>query len=144
MTFTYGFTMKKLKKTQGRLDWLQLLAAILAQWRRPVASTKALDLLHQAMRAVLYWRTASAIKMAIKVGPFFLSSCCLLLPWQPLGWYGASSRLMAASSGFWGSPGHAALGDAVCITPAHRHGHQNGQQWWCICSSSSPLLYHNT
>jgi hypothetical protein len=37
-----------------------------------VASTKALDFLHQAMHAILYWRTAAAIKMASKVGPFFI------------------------------------------------------------------------
>jgi hypothetical protein len=51
-----------------------------------------------------------------------LLSFCLLLPWWPLGQYGASSRLMAASSGFWSSPGHAALGNALCVAPADRHG----------------------
>jgi hypothetical protein len=59
-------------------QWL-LLAAILAQWWRSVASTKALDLLHWAMRAVWYWHTAAAIKMASKVDPFFcfrLVCCC--------------------------------------------------------------------
>jgi hypothetical protein len=30
---------------------------------------------------------------------------------------------MAASSGFWWSPGHAALGDELRIALAHRHGH---------------------
>jgi hypothetical protein len=35
---------------------------------------------------------------------------------------------MAASSGFQSSSGHAALGNAICIAPVHRHGHQNGQQ----------------
>ncbi len=54
-------------------DRLQLLAAILTQWWHTVASTKALDFLHQAMRAVLYRRTATVIKMASKVGPFFHS-----------------------------------------------------------------------
>jgi hypothetical protein len=53
-------------------DQLHLLAAILARWQHPVASTKALDLLHQAMHVVLYQRTAVAIKMASKVGPFFV------------------------------------------------------------------------
>jgi hypothetical protein len=42
---------------------------------------------------------------------------------------------MAASSGFPGSPGHAALGDAACIATAHHHGHQNGQQWRNILMS---------
>jgi hypothetical protein len=49
-----------------------LSATMLAQWWHPVASTKALDLLHQAISAVLYQRTATAIKMASKVGPFFV------------------------------------------------------------------------
>ncbi len=38
----------------------------------------------------------------------FSSLFCLLLPWQPLGWYGASNCPMGASSGFLSSPGHAA------------------------------------
>ena len=44
-----------------------------------MASTKALDLFHWEMRAVLYRCTAVAIKMAIKVGPFFhrrFVCCC--------------------------------------------------------------------
>jgi hypothetical protein len=53
-------------------DQLQLLAAILAQWQHPVASTKALALFYWAMRAVLYRRTTVAIKMASKVGQFFI------------------------------------------------------------------------
>ncbi len=60
-------------------DQSLLLAAILAQWRRPVASSEALDLFHQAMHTVLYRRTATAIKMASKVGDFFhccYVSCC--------------------------------------------------------------------
>jgi hypothetical protein len=76
------------------------LTAILAQWQHPVASTKALDRLHQAMRVVWYRRTAAAIKMASKVGTFILSPFHLLLPWRLLGRYGASSHSMAASSGF--------------------------------------------
>jgi hypothetical protein len=69
--------MKKLKK-RGRLDRLQLLAAILARWQRLVASNKALDLLYWAMHAVLYWRTAAAIKMASLFGTFFCRGfvCC--------------------------------------------------------------------
>ncbi len=63
----------------------------------------------------------------------------LLLTWRPLGQYGASSPLMAASSGFQSSPGHAASGDAICIAPAHCHGHQNGQQRKCICSLLLPF-----
>ncbi len=70
--------MKKLKKNQGRLDWLQLSAAILAWWRRLVASNKALNLLYWAMCAVFYWRTTAAIKMASLLVTFFPSCfvCC--------------------------------------------------------------------
>jgi hypothetical protein len=56
--------MKKLHKNLGRLDRLQLLAALLAQWQRLVASNKALNLLYPAMHAVLYPLTATAIEMA--------------------------------------------------------------------------------
>jgi hypothetical protein len=94
-----------------------------------MASNKALNLLYRAMRAVMYRCTAVAIKMASLLGKSFASSFCLLLPWRLLGQYGASSCLMAASSGSRSSPGHAALGDALSITPADHHGHQNGQQW---------------
>jgi hypothetical protein len=68
------------EKTQkkGRLDQLQLLATILTQWWRLVASNKALNLLYWAMRAVLYQRTATAIKMASLFGTFFCHCfvCC--------------------------------------------------------------------
>jgi hypothetical protein len=68
-----------------------------------------------------------AIKMASKVGPFSLLFC-LLLPWWLPEQYGESSCPMAASSGFRYSPGHAPSGDVLRITPADRHGHQNGWQ----------------
>jgi hypothetical protein len=48
---------------------------LLAQWRRPVASSKALDLLHQAMHAVTYRRIAMVIRTASFVGVFV--DCCL-------------------------------------------------------------------
>ncbi len=51
-------------------DRVLLSATILAQRRHPVASSEALDLRHQGMRAVLYWPTAMAIKMANKIGAF--------------------------------------------------------------------------
>jgi hypothetical protein len=53
-------------------DKLHLLAAILARWWCPVASTKALDLLYWAICVVLYRCTAAATKMASKFGPFFV------------------------------------------------------------------------
>jgi hypothetical protein len=52
-----------------------LLGIILARWRRPVASSEALDLLHWAMRVVMYRRIAMAIKTAIFAGVFV--DCCL-------------------------------------------------------------------
>ena len=47
-----------------------LLEQVLARWRRLVAFMKAMNLLHQAMCAVLYRHIATAIKMASKVGTF--------------------------------------------------------------------------
>jgi hypothetical protein len=46
--------------------------------QRLVASNKALNLLYQAMRAVLYRRTTVAIKMASLFGTFFCRRfvCC--------------------------------------------------------------------
>ncbi len=52
-----------------------LLVIILAQWQRPEASSKAVDLLHQAMHVVMYRRIAMAIKTASFVGVFV--DCCL-------------------------------------------------------------------
>jgi hypothetical protein len=43
----------------------------LAQWQRTVVSSEALDLLHWAMYAVMYWHITMAIKMASKVGVCF-------------------------------------------------------------------------
>ncbi len=56
-----------------------LLDIILAQWQRPVASSKALDLLHQAMHPGTYRRIAMAINTARFVGVFidcYLFACC--------------------------------------------------------------------
>ncbi len=78
-SFSTSWQWKKLKTNQHMRDRLNLLAAILTQRWRPVASTKALNLLHWAMCAVLYRRTTAAIKMARKVGPFFhcyFVCCC--------------------------------------------------------------------
>jgi hypothetical protein len=73
-------------------DQLQLLAAILAQWWHPVTSTKALDYLNWEIRAVLYQRTAAAIKMASKVGPLF---CPLLICCCPGGQWGNTEQVVA-------------------------------------------------
>ncbi len=69
-------------------------------------------------------------------GHLFRCICWLLfvclLPLRPLGQYIASSHPMAVSSGFRSSPGHAVLGNAICIAPAHCRGHQNGWRTRCI------------
>ena len=51
-------------------DPLILSAAILAQWRQPVASRVAMDPLHRAMRLVSYRLTITASEMAGKYGAF--------------------------------------------------------------------------
>ena len=48
------------------------LAAILARWRRPVASVIALDPLRRLMRSVSHQRTNRASKMTNKYGAFLL------------------------------------------------------------------------
>ncbi len=48
---------------------------ILARWWRQVASSEALDLLHQAMGVVTYRHIAMTIKMATFLGVFV--DCCL-------------------------------------------------------------------
>jgi hypothetical protein len=47
-----------------------ILEQVVAQWWRLVAFMNATNLLHQAMRAVLYHRIAMAIKTASKVETF--------------------------------------------------------------------------
>ncbi len=69
-----------------------LLDIILAQWRHPVASSKALDLLHWAMHAVLYWCTAAAMNMATFLGVFV--DCCLLVC-SPGGRWGNTEQVVA-------------------------------------------------
>jgi hypothetical protein len=73
VTFSYGFDDENIKKT---VVGFILSDIILAQWWRPVASSKALDLLHWAMCAVLYQRTVAAINMATFLGVFV--DCCLV------------------------------------------------------------------
>ncbi len=63
----------------------------------------------------------------------------LIVALADAGQYGASRRPMPASSSLRSSPGHAALGDAVCIAPEHCRGHGNSRRMRCIRSSSSIL-----
>jgi hypothetical protein len=69
-----------------------LSGVILAQWWRPVASNEALDLLHQAMRAVTYRRITMAIKMAIFARVFV--ECCLYA-YFPGGRWGNTEQVVA-------------------------------------------------
>ncbi len=75
MTFSYGFDNENIKKKRRSHVQFILSDIILAQWRCPVASSKALDLLHWVMHAVLYRRTTAAINMAAFLGVFV--DCCL-------------------------------------------------------------------
>jgi hypothetical protein len=84
--------MKKLVINRHMHDQLQLLAAILAQWRHLVASNKALNLLHQAMCAVTYLSIAMAIKKASFLGVFV--DCCLFAC-CPGGRWGNTEQVVA-------------------------------------------------
>ena len=52
---------------------------IIAQWQSPVASSEALDVLHQAMRSALHRRIAMTIEMARKGGAFVRHRCLFCL-----------------------------------------------------------------
>ncbi len=64
---------------------------MLARWWHPVASSEALDLLYQAMRAVFYRRTAAAINMASFLGRFV--DCCLFAC-CPCGCWGNTEQVV--------------------------------------------------
>jgi hypothetical protein len=56
---------------------LMLLEQILTRWQHPVASSKAFNLLHWVMLAIVTYRhTAMAIEKARKEGVFF--HCCFV------------------------------------------------------------------
>ncbi len=74
MTFSYGFDNENINKRRSHVRFI-LSDIILTRWQRPVASSKALDLLHRVMHAVLYRHTAAAINMATFLGVFV--DCCL-------------------------------------------------------------------
>jgi hypothetical protein len=76
VTFSYGFDDENIEKNRRIHVRFMLLDIILARWWRPVAFSEALDLLHRAMRAVMYRRIAMAIKTATFLGVFV--DCCLL------------------------------------------------------------------
>jgi hypothetical protein len=123
---------KKLVKNRHLHDQLHLLAAILAHWWHPVASIKALDLLHQAMRAVTYQRIAAAIKMASKVGLFVdccLFACCAGGRWSNTEqvvaqWQHPVDSVVALDMPHWAMPSVLLQQTAVAT--------KNGQQCRCI------------
>ncbi len=92
MTFSYGFDNENIEKNHHSHVQFILLDIILAHWRHPVASSKVLDLLHWAMRAVLYWRTAAAINMATVLGVFV--DCCFFAC-CPGGRWGNTEQVVA-------------------------------------------------
>ncbi len=92
MTFSYGFDDENIKKNHRSHVQFMLSDIILAQWQRPVASGEALDLLHRAMCAVTFRRTAMAIKTATILGVFV--DCCLFAC-CPGGRWGNMERVVA-------------------------------------------------
>jgi hypothetical protein len=79
VTFSHGFDDEKIKKKRCSHVQFMLSDIIFARWQHPVASSEALDLLHQAMHVVMYRRIAMAIKMTTFLGVFIdccLSACC--------------------------------------------------------------------
>ena len=108
-------TMKCTKQNGARHVQFMLSERVLARWRHLVAFKKARNLLCRTMYTVLYCRNTTAIKMVSKVDTFCI--IVLFAPWWPSGRYWARSCPMAAFSGFYESPGHAASGDVCGIAP---------------------------
>jgi hypothetical protein len=98
MTFSYGFDDENIKNNRRSHVRFMLLDIILARWRRPEASSEALDLLHWAMHAVTYRRIAIAIKTATFLGVFV--DCCLFACCPGSRW-GNTERVVAQ----WRLPG---------------------------------------
>jgi hypothetical protein len=98
VTLSYSFDDGTIEKNHRSHVQFMLLDIILARWRRPVASSEALDLLHQAMHAVTYRRIAMAIKTATFLGVFV--DCCLFAC-CPDGRWGDTEQVVAR----WRLPG---------------------------------------
>ncbi len=122
--------MKKLGTNQGRLDQLQLLAAILPQWQCLVASNKALNLLYWAMHAVLYRCTTGAIKMASLFGTFFCCHFVCCCPgsrwgntkWAVTRWLHPVASRVALDMPHWAMPSVLLQRTAVAIETAGGQG----------------------
>ncbi len=129
------FWQWKHKKNRSHVRFI-LLDIILARWRCPVASSEALDLLHWAMPAVLYQRTAAAINMATFLGVFVdccLFACCSGGRWGDTEWVVARWRCPVASEVALDMP-HQAMPSVLLrrIRKAFKTGHDGGA-FWCHC-----------
>jgi hypothetical protein len=83
----------EIAKTTGfGVSLLMLSERVLARWWHLVAFKKATNLLHRAMRAVLYCRIATAIEMASKGGGH-VAHCCV--DCVPGGRRGDTERVVA-------------------------------------------------
>ncbi len=131
MTFSYGFGDENIDKNHRSHVQCMLLDIILAQWRRPVTSGEALDLLHWSMRAVTYRHIAMAIKMASFVGVFVdccLFACCPGSRWGNTEQVVAQCRHPVASGValdmlHWAMPSILPRRTAVAIKTANNGGH---------------------
>jgi hypothetical protein len=92
VTFSYGFDDENIEKNRHSHVQFILLDIILTQWRHPVASSEALDLLHWAIHVVTYWHIAMAIKTACFLGVFV--DCCLFAC-CPGGCWGNTEQVIA-------------------------------------------------
>jgi hypothetical protein len=91
VTFSYGFDDENIKNVLAMSAPL-LSDIVLARWRRPVASSEALEILNWAIRAVTYRRIAMAIKTACFLGVFV--DCCLFAC-CPGGHWGDTEQVVA-------------------------------------------------
>ena len=123
----------------GESDWA-ISERVLARWWCLVAFMKALDLLHQAMCAIVpphcYGHQNGHQSGYISHRCFV---CCC-----PGGRRGDTERVVAR----WWRPVtssvalnmlHRASGDAACIASTPPHGNRNGQQQRHICSLPPPF-----
>ncbi len=102
-------------------DQLMLLEQILTPLRHPVASWKAMNLLHQAVCAVLYWNTATVIRMVNKVGVFFHHCCFACNPgscrhnteWVVAHWQRPEASGVALDMLHWAMP--CLLLNCICL-----------------------------
>jgi hypothetical protein len=130
VTFSYGFDDENIEKNCCSHVPTILSGIILARWWHPVASSEALDLLHQAMRTVTYRRNTMAIEMAIFAGVFV--DCCLYVC-CPGGRWGDTEQVVAqcrrpVASGVALDMPHRVMPSVLlwCIRKAFKMGHDRG------------------